>query len=60
MLKYNQFTLHMVTHIDAINCATETSPIKGCSGSADIDDDQCSTRRALKRYNIRLSFTGLT
>ena len=24
--------------IDATNCATETSPQKACSGSADIDD----------------------
>ena len=24
---------------DATNCATETSPKKRCSGSADIDDD---------------------
>ena len=27
------------TDDDATNCATETSPKKGCSGSADIDDD---------------------
>ena len=25
--------------VDATKCATETSPKKGCSGSADIDDD---------------------
>ena len=32
--------------IDATNCATETSQ-KGCSSSADIDDDQCSTHHIL-------------
>ena len=43
-------TLHLQTpDIDATNCATETSPN---SSSADIDDDQCSTRRILVPFSM--------
>ena len=44
--------------IDTTNYATETSPQKkGCSGSADIDDDQCCTRRILVPFRCMASIS---
>ena len=43
--------------INATNCATEPSPKKGCSGSADIDDDSCSTRRILVLFQWMASIS---
>ena len=42
---------------NATNCATETSPKKGCSGSADIDDDWCSTRCILVPFEWMTSIS---
>ena len=46
--------------IDATNCSTETSKKRGCSSSADIDDDQCSTRHILVLFQCMasISFTS--
>ena len=43
--------------MDATNCATETSQKKGCSSSADNDDDRCSTRRILVLFQCMASIS---